>query len=109
MDLNLNDILCALAKLRLKSIHCGEYLVIMKSEFDVMISGEPYHALMMLVNMDSGKFMTRVWNKNVVVGKVTSLAEITHACINHFRPRRLCLGLLENTHEQNKHKFLIMP
>ena len=105
--IDLEQIWCALSKLGLKVVECGEYLVIMKSEFDVMLHGEPYHALLMLFNVHTGKFMARVWNKSETVGKASTLAELKNACIHHFRERRLCLGLLEDEDEQSKHSFLI--
>ena len=107
LDIDLNDILPVLEKLKLKSMHCGEYLIVMRSQFDVIISDEPYHALIVLFNLKSGKFMARIWNRSVVVGKATTVLDIKNACISHFAERRVCLGLLEDGHEQNKHKFLI--
>ena len=35
----------------------------MKSEFDVIIAEEPYHALLLLLNMQSGRVIARMWNK----------------------------------------------
>ena len=38
----------------LSSMQFGDYLVIMKSEFDMIIAAEPYHALSFLLDMKSG-------------------------------------------------------
>ena len=51
--------------------------------------------------------MARVWNKSVTVGSATTLDELRNACVHHFRERRICLGLLEDEDEQNKHTFLV--
>ena len=49
----------ACASLSLTTVDYGRYLVVMRSAFDVMISGEPYLALMLLLDMDTGNFLTR--------------------------------------------------
>ena len=102
-----DEVRSALAKLSLKSVDCGEYLVILKSDFDVEISGEPYHALMLLLHTGSGNFMARLWNKTVEAGKVSTLSDLINTCIHHFRTRKLCLGLFEDAHEQSKQEFLV--
>ena len=107
LNFRLDDVMSVLTKCRLKAMKCGEYLVIMKSEFDVMIYGEPYHALMLLFNICSGNFMSRIWNQTVKYGNVTTVSELANACTRHFKDRRLCLGLFENEHEHYKHQFLI--
>ena len=107
LDFRLEDVMSALTKLKLKAMKCGDYVVIMKSEFDVVISGEPFHALMMLFNLHSGNFMTRVWNQTVKYGNVTTVIELSNVCTCHFKDRRLCLGLFESEHEHREHKFLI--
>ena len=99
--------LSALASLGLKAVSCGEFLVILKSDFDVEISGEPYHALMLLLNTVKGNFMARLWNKTVQTGKVITQSDLINVCIHHFRERRLCLGLFENVSEQSKQDFLV--
>ena len=38
-------------------------MVVMKSDFDVIIAEEPYHALLLLLNMQSGRVIARMWNK----------------------------------------------
>ena len=54
----------ACANLSLTLVDFGRYVVVMRSAFDVMISGEPYLALMLLMDMESGKFLTRQYNRN---------------------------------------------
>ena len=45
-----------LAALSLTSVNFGDYAVVMRSEFDLSVAGEPYIALMLLLNVKSGKF-----------------------------------------------------
>ena len=56
----------ALAAMALTSVSVGEYLVVLRSQFDVFITGEPYPALMVLYNLTSGKVLTRIWNQGWV-------------------------------------------
>ena len=50
-----------LASLSLTSVAFEDYLIVMRSEFDVNILGQPYLALMLLFNVKSGKYrLTRV-------------------------------------------------
>ena len=90
----------------LSSMQFGDYLVILKSEFDMIIAAEPYHALSLLLDMKSGVFLARIWSKTVQRGKAGSVEELDEACTQHFRERRLCLGLFEEEGEQVGLKFL---
>ena len=53
------QIALATATTSLVSLTVGEYVVVVNSEFDVTVRGEPYLALMYLLNVRSGKFMAR--------------------------------------------------
>ena len=53
----------ALAAVALTSVAVGEYLVVLRSQFDVFVAGEPYPALMVLYNTTSGKVLRRIWNQ----------------------------------------------
>ena len=56
----------ALAAVALTSVAVGEYLVVLRSQFDVFVAGEPYPALMVLYNTTSGKVLRRIWNQGWV-------------------------------------------
>ena len=59
-SLELRDVQRALAAMSLTSITFGpEFLVVMRSDFDVSISGEPYHALTLLFNVKSWQYLAR--------------------------------------------------
>ena len=103
---SLEEAKTVLAGHSLSSMQFGDYLVILKSEFDMIIAAEPYHALSFLLDMKSGVFLARIWNKTVQRGKAGSAEELDEACTHHFRERRLCLGLFEDEGEQAGLRFL---
>ena len=43
----------------LASLTMGDYVVVMNSDFDLTVRGEPYLALMFLLNAKNGRFMAR--------------------------------------------------
>ena len=47
------------AELGLLSLQLGDYIVIVKPDFDLLLGGEPYVALMLLFNPRNGTFITR--------------------------------------------------
>ena len=95
-------------RLSLSSVSLGKYLVVMRSGFDVVIAGEPYLALMLLLEPDSGKFLTRIWNQTITRGRAHSLEEFVEACETFFaRNGKPCLGLPENEDEQVLQDFLV--
>ena len=96
-----------LESMSLTSFLFQDYLVVMRSDFDMTLSDEPYIALMLLYNTKSGRFMARMWNKTVNAGNATSLEEFEEACKRHFRGRRLCLGCPESEEEEQTHSFLL--
>ena len=81
----------SLASLKLESVALGDYLVVMRSEFDAFIEGDPYVALMLMFNMDSGEFIARVWNETVTVGSVQRMEDFLQACKDHFHFKP-CIG-----------------
>ena len=95
-------------RLSLISVRFGKYLVLMRSGFDLVIAGEPYLALMLLLDLDSGKFLTRIWNQTITRGCALSLEEFVEACETFFAHNgKPCLGLPEDEDEQVMRDFLI--
>ena len=95
-------------RLSLSSVSLGRYLVVMRSGFDVVIAGEPYLALMLLLELDSGKFLTRIWNQTITRGRALTLEGLVEACETFFaRSGRPCLGLPEDEDEQVMQDFLV--
>ena len=53
----------ALAAMSLVSLATTDgHLVVMRSSFDVRVAGEPYHALMLLLDVGSGRYLARIWD-----------------------------------------------
>ena len=64
----------------------------MRSEFDLNLCGEPYIGLMLLLDLKSGKYISRVWNQTVATGTVLPGNELMEACKNLFCRGRPCVG-----------------
>ena len=88
----LADIDCVLEKLALKRVHMGDYLVIIRSNFDLTVAGEPYIATMLVINLWSKHFISRIWNKTVMTGSVRSKMEFEEVCNTLFNQGSPCLG-----------------
>ena len=54
-----------LSAVSLVSVSIRDFLVIMRSDFDLTISGEPYTGLVLLLHMTTGKYLSRIWNQTV--------------------------------------------
>ena len=48
-----------------------------RSSPDAIVGGEPYLALMLLLNIGTGRFFVRVWNKTTVTGRMLRMAEFS--------------------------------
>ena len=81
-----------ISTLSLTSVRMGHFLVILKSEFDLNISGEPYIAVMLLLDLNSGKFISRVWNQTLSTGYALDEATLMEACKSLFCGGRPCPG-----------------
>ena len=82
--------------MRLTPVKLGDHLVVLNSDYDVMLSGEPYFALMLVFHLESGKFVARVWNQTVTRGKAVTLQQFVEACRSFFSNGRPCLGILQH-------------
>ena len=88
----LTEIDSVLEKFSLLRVHIGDYLVIVRSGFDLFVAGEPYIATMILLNLWSKHFIARVWNRTVMTGSVGSKKEFEEACKTVFDQGTPCLG-----------------
>ena len=82
MDLteeSLQDVKEALASLFLTTLDFGKYLLVMRSECDLIIREEPYIAYMLWLNVESGQIISRTWNKTICSGYITKLYQLVHA------------------------------
>ena len=89
---NLLRVKRVISTLSLTSVKVGDFLIIMKSESDLFLSGEPYIALMLLLDLKSGKYISRVWNQTVATGSVSGGNKFMEACKNIFCSGRPCVG-----------------
>ena len=105
--ISLDEVRSALIALGLTSIMFEDYLLIMKTKFDMTIAGEPYHARTMLYNTKTGRLLSRIWGRTVISTNVLTLDELEERCKQHFQGGRLCLGLFLTKDEQEKYRFHI--
>ena len=82
---NLDEALTILGRLSLRWVTVGGYVVIMNSQVDATIGGEPYLALQLWFNVKSGKIIRRIWDQTVAVEEVSNGLEFREACMSHFR------------------------
>ena len=81
----------ALKGLNLQSLVIGDHLVVTRSDFDAVIGGDLYLALMVLYNVESGQFVARIWNETVTSGRAPGLEDFLRACKDHFHFKP-CVG-----------------
>ena len=83
----------ALASLFLTTVDFGKFLLVMRSECDLIIRGEPYMAYMMWLNVETGQIISRTWSQTVSTGYIKKLYQLVQECQKHFMSGKPCLGL----------------
>ena len=96
-----------LASLSLTSVNFEDYLIILRSEFDVNILGQPYLALMLLFNVKSGEYISRIWNQTTSVGTAHTLEQFMEACQDLFGQGKPCVGCIEDEEGHVADGFLV--
>ena len=107
-EFDVDDAIGILSSLSLTSVTIGTYLVVMRSEFDLTISDQPYVGLTLLFDLKTGKYISRIWNQTVATGDIESGGQFKELCDRHFGQGKPCLGCPEE--EKNKlgsQEFLI--
>ena len=99
--INESDARRIIATHSLSSFKIGELLVVTNSHFDLTISDEPYVALMLLFNLSSGKYISRIWNQTMEVGWAHEDNELEEACQRLFKQGKPCIGKLISEHDNN--------
>ena len=107
VDFNHSDVEAAIGSLLLTWVNVGDYLVIMNSESDVDICGEPYLAMQLWLNLKSGKFIARIWNQTTARGRAVSIAHFVEACQTLFRGRP-CIGCPANIQELDMQDHFVL-
>ena len=97
----------ALASLCLNSVSYGGYLLIMRSECDVILSDEPHIALIMWLNLETGRFFARIWSQTVTTGSVKDMSEFLEICRAHFMSGKPCLGLPVSNNMNSDTAFIV--
>ena len=110
VELGLDEAVGILSSLPLTSVTIGTYLVVMRSEFDLTISEQPYVALTLLLNLKTGKCISRIWNQTVATGYIERGDQFKDLCDRHFGHGKPCLGCPEeakNKNNEGSQEFLI--
>ena len=96
-------------KLSLNLMKCGNYLVVMPSEFDTVILGEPYLASMLLIDLDSGLYFGRIWNQTLAKGKALHLRDFIEVCVAFFvLNNKPCIGYpIKDEGDLSRHEFVL--
>ena len=88
----LDEAQCIFSDLALVSIRMQDFLMVFKSDFDLTVSGEPYVALMLILDLKTGKYMLRLWNQTIASGSALRKEELLEASRFLFCQGRLCFG-----------------
>ena len=108
MKLELEAAKTSLNGLSLTSNVFGDYMVVMESEVSIILSGEPYVAFMLLVDVKTGNYFARIWNETVQSGTVNSEEELFEVCDAFFWQGRPCLGCpVSDSDELATNEFII--
>ena len=108
VDFGLEEAIGILSSLSLTSVTLGNFLVVNRSDFDVIISEEPYIGLQLLLNLRTGRYLSRIWNQTVMSGNVVTAQQLTDICKNIFDRGRPCLGCPEEARDElEKQDYLI--
>ena len=105
-SIDIDEIRGVLAPLSLTSVKFGKYLLIMRTELDVMIAGEPYLALALWFDLNTGHFVTRIWNQSVSRGSAVKVEQLAEACESHFMSGKPCIGVPQ-VNDDLSEEFLI--
>ena len=93
-------------RLSLKSVELDDYLLIIRSVIDVTIGEEPYLALMLLLDTDTGRFFARVWNRTILTGRVFRKEEFLEICSELFGRGMPCMGYPDEERDETAEGLL---
>ena len=97
-----------LSQLSLTSVKLGNHIMIMRNSFDVIISEEPYMALLFLFDIEHGLFLARIWNQTVASGKLWNIDQFMSACKSHFCGGRPCIGSPMSESQQSELHYIVL-
>ena len=96
-----------LSQLSLVSVKLGSHIMVMRNNFDVIISEEPYVGLLFLFDLERGHFIARIWNQTVASGEVSNLDQFTSACKSHFSGGKPCIGRPMKEQQQSELQYIV--
>ena len=105
-EFDLDGARTAITGMSLVSVVLEDFLVIMNSKPDVIISEEPYFSQMILVEVKSGMYIRRLWNKTVERGKAVTVDQLVDLCNKHFFQGKPCIGCPQNSIEEEVQNFV---
>ena len=79
-------------RLSLTSVMLDDYLLVVRSSIDVTVGGEPYLALSLLLDTDTGQFFARAWNRTIMTGRALGKDDLSGVCDQLFNRGRPCMG-----------------
>ena len=97
---DLTEASTAITDLSLTSLLVGDFFVILNCKPDVILLGEPYFALMVLIELKSGKYIRRIWNRTVGKGTSQTIDHLVDLCKKHFYQGKPCIGFPQNGKEE---------
>lgn len=83
-----------LEKLRLSLVQVEEWILIQRMTFDLRIDEEPYHSVQVYANMETRKYVVRVWGRTSDKGEFKSDEELRSLCVTNFENTSACVGYL---------------
>ena len=101
-EFNLGDARTAITGLSLISVILGDFMVIMNCTPDVIIADEPYLSLMILIEIKSGTYIRRIWNRTVARGKTIAIEQLLELCKEHFFQGKPCIGCPQYRKEEGQ-------
>ena len=79
-----------------------KWLLITRKGFDCFINEEPHHAIMFLLDLDTGQYMIRVWSKTLLTGYLADPDCISDKILETFKQCVPCTGVLQEEHENTE-------
>ena len=83
-----------LEQLRLSLVQVEEWILIQRVTFDLRIDEEPYHSVQIYANMETRKYVVRVWGRTSDKGEFTSEEDLRSLCVKNFENTSACVGYL---------------
>ena len=83
-----------LEELRLSLVQVEEWILIQRVTFDLRIDEEPYHSVQIYANMETRKYVVRVWGRTSDRGEFSSEEDLRSLCVKHFENTSACVGYL---------------